>query len=125
MLFLQLDTVAKTYLDNKKKLRRVKRQRTCDIDSDTVSQAEDEIDLKKLLDNKENKLELATMLNTNDLIDLLKDNIKMFVNDGKQIDDDEIEGATDKLHLTKAVIDAFCQSNVIELVKQNLCERLG
>ncbi|XP_013139235.1 PREDICTED: HSPB1-associated protein 1 [Papilio polytes] len=125
VLFLQLDTVAKTYLDNKKKLRRVKRQRTCDIDSDTVSQAEDEIDLKKLLDNKENKLELATMLNTNDLIDLLKDNIKMFVNDGKQIDDDEIEGATDKLHLTKAVIDAFCQSNVIELVKQNLCERLG
>ncbi|CAK1583495.1 unnamed protein product [Parnassius mnemosyne] len=125
VLFLQLDTVVKKYLDNKRKVRRIKRHKTCEDDSDVAIPSTQEFDLKSLLDNKENNLELPASITTNDLVNLLKENIKEFANDNKTLEEDEVEGATDKLCLTKALIDAFCQSNVIDLVKQNLFERLN
>ncbi|XP_068619157.1 HSPB1-associated protein 1 homolog [Battus philenor] len=128
VLFLQLDTVAKSYLNNKRKVRRYKRQRTCEVDSDTPAvddPPDDDFDLKSLIENKENNLELPANITTHDLINLLKENLNSFANANKQLEEDEVEGATDKLCLTKAVIDAFCQSNVIDLVKQNLFERLN
>ncbi|CAG4931917.1 unnamed protein product [Parnassius apollo] len=125
VLFLQLDTVVKKYLDNKRKVRRIKRHKTCEDDSDVAIPSTQEFNLQLLLDNEENNLELAASITTNDLVNLLKENIKEFANGNKSLEEDEVEGATDKLCLTKAVIDAFCQSNVIDLVKQNLFERLN
>ncbi|XP_059053192.1 HSPB1-associated protein 1 isoform X2 [Achroia grisella] len=123
VLFLQLETVANIYLDKKRKLRRVKRQRTCE--EDTTVPIEEEYDLKSLLDEPTNNLELAPSITSADLTKLLKDNLAKYVNTNRSFDEDEVDGTTNNLCLTKAVIDAFSQSNVIDLVKQNLLARLS
>lgn len=125
VLFLQLDAVAKAYLDNKRKVRRIKRQKTSDNEVDASLDVNEDFDLKSLLENKENNLEVAVNINSNQLIDLLKQNLKEFAHEGRTLEEDEVEGSIDKLCLTKSVINAFCQSNVIDVVKQNLFERLN
>lgn len=125
VLFLQLDTVAKAYLDKRRKLRRVKRQRTCEDDPITAVTADEDYDFKSLLDNRANNLETVSPITSQDLIDIIKQNIKEYGNEDRPLRDDEVDGTTTTLCLTKAVIDAFSQSNVIELVKQNLFARLS
>lgn len=122
VLFLQLETVVNTYLDKKRKARRLKRQRTRD---DSHNSDVDEADLKHLLDNHKNNLEIVPAITNNDLIEIIKDNLKEYAGDDRAHDEDEVEGATSSLCLTKAVIDAFSQSNVIDLVKQNLFVKLS
>ncbi|XP_049877468.1 HSPB1-associated protein 1 [Pectinophora gossypiella] len=124
VLFLQLETVANTYLDNRRKTRRAKRQKTCEDDcaGTTVTQ---EFDLKSLLENELNHLEMAQNITSEDLINILKGNIRVYANSEEAPDDEETDGATSSMCLTKAVIDSFSQSNVIELVKQNLFARLS
>ncbi|XP_023940016.2 HSPB1-associated protein 1 [Bicyclus anynana] len=121
VLFLQLETVVKTYLDKKRKSRRVKRQKTLE---DNTEPDVEEFDLKSILDNDNNKINVVPTISSNDLIELIKGNIKEFVNSKSQ-DEDEVDGGTSSLCLTKAVIDSFSQSNVIDLVKQNLFAKLG
>ncbi|KAJ0173719.1 hypothetical protein K1T71_010868 [Dendrolimus kikuchii] len=123
VLFLQLETVANTYLDSKRKLRRAKRQRTRE---DIPTQPEvEEYDLKALLDNKENNLETAPPITSGELVNFIKKNINEFIKGDRPLDDEELDGATTSLCLTKALIDAFSQNNAIEVVKQNLLARLG
>ncbi|CAH2094512.1 unnamed protein product [Euphydryas editha] len=122
VLFLQLETVVNGYLDKKRKARRLKRQRTRD---DPQGSDVEVADLKHLLDNHKNNLEIVPAITNDDLIELIKGNLKEYTGDGKAYDEDEVEGATSSLGLTKAVIDAFSQSNVIDLVKQNLFFKLG
>ncbi|XP_045776647.1 HSPB1-associated protein 1 isoform X1 [Maniola jurtina] len=122
VLFLQLETVVKTYLDKKRKTRRVKRQKTRE-DNSTEPDIE-EFDIKSLLDNHKNKLEIVPTIASSDIVDLIKGNIREFVNNKVQ-DEDEVEAGTSSLCLTKAVIDSFSQTDVINLVKQNLFARLG
>ncbi|CAG9565348.1 unnamed protein product [Danaus chrysippus] len=122
VLFLQLDTVVKSYLDKKRKSRRMKRQKTCE--DNTQETDVEEFDLNSLL-NKLSNLEVVPAISSSDLIELIKSNIKEFVVKERTPDEDETEGATSSLCLTKAVIDAFSQSNVIDMVKQNLFAKLG
>ncbi|XP_053613799.1 HSPB1-associated protein 1 isoform X1 [Plodia interpunctella] len=123
VLFLQLETVSNLYMDSKRKTRRMKRQKTCEGDP-TPSDSED-CDVSAILENSANKLEVPQSISTVDLINLINDNIKKYANTNKSFDEDEVDGATANLCLTKAVIDAFSQSNVIELVKQNMLSRLS
>ncbi|XP_028178352.1 HSPB1-associated protein 1 homolog [Ostrinia furnacalis] len=123
VLFLQLETVANTYLDNRRKTRRVKRQRTCD--DDVTAPVLEEYDLKTLLENEANNLEVVPNISSEDLINLVKRNLREYANCNRSLDEDEVDGSTTSLCLTKAVIDAFSQGNVIELVKQNLFTRLS
>lgn len=123
VLFLQLETVANTYLDNRRKARRVKRQKTCE-DSPSGPALED-YDLNTLLENDTNNLLVAPSITNEDLIKLLKENIKEFTNTDNLSDEDDVDNVTSSLCLTKAVIDAFSESNVIELVRQNLFARLN
>ncbi|CAH2254557.1 jg22407 [Pararge aegeria aegeria] len=122
VLFLQLETVVKTYLDKKRKSRRMKRQKT--REDNTPEPDIEEFDLKSLVEKHDTKLKIVPSLNSSDLIDLIKGNIKEFV-DNKIPDEDEVEAGSSSLCLTKAVIDSFSQSNVIDLVKQNLFAKLG
>ncbi|XP_063831427.1 HSPB1-associated protein 1 [Ostrinia nubilalis] len=123
VLFLQLETVANTYLDNRRKTRRVKRQRTCD--DDVTAPVLEDYDLKTLLENEANNLEVVPNISSEDLINLVKRNLREYANCNRSLDEDEVDGSTTSLCLTKAVIDAFSQGNVIELVKQNLFTRLS
>ncbi|XP_072929994.1 HSPB1-associated protein 1 [Epargyreus clarus] len=122
VLFLQLEAVAKAYLDKKRKLHRIKRQKTRDDDHEVA--APEEFDLNALLDNPQNNLETVPIISNEKLIELLKANLTEFVNTNKSVDEDDVDSAPGSLCLTKAVIDAFSQSNVIDLVKQNLFTRL-
>lgn len=122
VLFLQLETVANSYLDSRRKARRAKRQKTCEGDCTT---SDTPIDLKDLLENKANNMECASSITSEDLINILKDNIKEYTKAGRAFEEDDVDGVTTNLCLTKAVIDAFSQSNVIDLVKQNLLARLS
>ncbi|OWR53808.1 putative reserved [Danaus plexippus plexippus] len=122
VLFLQLDTVVKSYLDKKRKSRRMKRQKTCE--DNTQETDVEEFDLNSLL-NKLSYLQVVPAVSSSDLIELIRSNIKEFVVKEKTPDEDETEGATSSLCLTKAVIDAFSQSNVVDMVKQNLFAKLG
>lgn len=108
-------------MDKKRKARRLKRQRTYD---DSHNSDVEEVDLKHLLDKHQNNLEVVPAITNNDLIEIIKDNLKEYAGDDRAHDEDEVEGATSSLCLTKAVIDAFSQSNVIDLVKQNLFVKL-
>lgn len=123
VLFLQLETVAKTYLDSRRKARRAKRQKTCE--NEPSAPILEDFDLKALLENDANNLEVAPSITNEDLIKLLKENIREFVNTDNVSDDDDVDGSTLNLCLTKAVIDAFSEPNVIELVKQNLFARMN
>ncbi|KAG6465479.1 HSPB1-associated protein 1 [Manduca sexta] len=123
VLFLQLETVANAYLDNRRKLRRAKRQRTCE--EDPAPSVTEEYDLKTLLENQANNLEVAATITTDELINLIKQNLREYANMDRPLQDEEVDGATTTLCLTKAVIDAFSESNVIDLVKQNLFARLS
>ncbi|XP_047994667.1 HSPB1-associated protein 1 homolog [Leguminivora glycinivorella] len=120
VLFLQLESVTKSYLDSRRKLRRVKRQRTCDEEANPPDI--ESCDLQDVLKNHKN-LEVPPTITADELIDLLKRNVREFANTGVSFDEDEIDG-TRSLCLTKAVIDAFSDSSVIELVKQNLFARM-
>ncbi|XP_047537227.1 HSPB1-associated protein 1 [Vanessa atalanta] len=122
VLFLQLESVVNTYLDKKRKARRVKRQRTRD---DPQSSDVEEADLKLLLENHTNNIQIVPTITNSDIIEIIKGNLKEYIAEDKAHDEDEVEGATSSLCLTKAVIDAFSQSNVIDLVKQNLFVKLG
>ncbi|CAF4910500.1 unnamed protein product [Pieris macdunnoughi] len=123
VLFLQLETVANTYMDKRRRVRRVKRQKTRESDTDLPET--EEFDLKALVENPENKLEIASTISNTELINMLKGNLKKYANTERVLDDDEIDGATSSLCLTKAVIDAFSQNNVIDLVKHNLLASLS
>ncbi|CAB3248931.1 unnamed protein product [Arctia plantaginis] len=123
VLFLQLDTVANAYLDNRRKLRRAKRQRTRE-DESIPTEVED-IDIKSLIDDKSNNLENAALITAEELVKLIKQNLKDYVNRDRPLCDDEIDGSTTGLCLTKAVIDAYSEANVINMVKQNLLARLN
>ncbi|XP_045527263.1 HSPB1-associated protein 1 isoform X2 [Pieris brassicae] len=123
VLFLQLETVANTYMDKKRRIRRVKRQKTRESDADLPEI--EEFDLKALVENPENKLEIALNISNTELITMLKENLKKYANTERVLDDDELDGATSSLCLTKAVIDAFSQNNVIDLVKHNLLASLS
>lgn len=123
VLFLQLETVANTYLDSRRKSRRAKRQRTRE---DAPAQSEvEEYNLNALLDNKENNLETVPPITSAELINFINKNISDFVKGDRPLDDEELDGATTSLCLTKALIDALSQNNAIEVVKQNLLARLG
>ncbi|CAH0594157.1 unnamed protein product [Chrysodeixis includens] len=122
VLFLQLETVANAHLDKKRKLRRAKRQKTCEEETDHTPVA---YDLNALLENKANNLEKVPKISTEELIKLVKQNVDTFVNRDRPLCDDEIDGSTSPLCLTKAVINAYSESNVIDLVKQNLLARLS
>lgn len=122
MLFLQLETVANAHLDKKRKLRRAKRQKTCE---EEPSDALVEYDLKALLENKANNLEEVPTVTSEELVKLVKRNVDEFVNKDRPLCDEEIDGSTSPLCLTKAVINAYSDSNVIDLVKQNLFARLS
>lgn len=119
VLFLQLETVANTYLESRQKARRAKRQKTCEGDC----AADTPIGIKAMLENKANNLETASSITSEDLINILQDNIKQYTKTGRT--DEEVDGVTTNLCLTKALLDAFSQSNVIDLVKQNLLARLS
>ncbi|KOB77200.1 putative reserved [Operophtera brumata] len=121
VLFLQLDTVAKAFLDKRRKLRRAKRQRTRE---DAVTTPDEHYDLKSLLDDRTNNLETASPITSQDLVNIIKENIKEYSNVDRPLRDDEVDGSA-TLCLTKALIDSFSQSNVIDLVKQNLFARLS
>lgn len=123
VLFLQLETVANMYLDNRRKSRRVKRQKTCD--DDTSAPVLEEYDLRTLLENEANNLEIVPNISSEDLVSLVRQNLKEYAKSNGSLEDDEVDGSTASLCLTKAVIDAFSQGNVIELVKQNLLTRLS
>ncbi|KAI5643139.1 cupin-like domain-containing protein [Phthorimaea operculella] len=122
VLFLQLETVANAHLDSRRKARRAKRQKTCDDDG-TIAPSED-IDLKTLVENDANNLELAQSITSEDLINIIKGNLRVY-STAQVVDEDEFDGITSRLDLTKALIDAFSQNNVIELVKQNLLARMS
>lgn len=107
-------------MDKKRKIRRVKRQRT--TDEYTQDENIEEIDIKSVLGA--NKFETVPTISNSDLIDVIKGNLKEFASDVPS-DEDEVEGVTSSLCLTKAVIDAFSQSNVIDLVKHNLVAKLS
>lgn len=124
VLFLQLDTVAKTYLDKRRKLRRAKRQKTRE-DDPVATTGDGDNDIKTLSDNEANNLEIVPAISTEDLITIIKKNITEYGNEGRPLRDDEVDGTTTTLCLTKAVIDAFSQNDVIDLVKQNLFARLS
>lgn len=123
VLFLQLETVANMYLDSRRKARRAKRQKTSE--NNPPAPTFEDFDLTALLENDVNNLEVAPSITNEDLIKLLKENIREFVNTDNLSDDDDVDGLTSNLCLTKAVIDAFSEPNVIELVKQNLFARLN
>jgi hypothetical protein len=123
VLFLQLETVAKIYLDTRRKTRRVKRQKTCEEDSTAPSH--EEYDLQSVLKNEANNLVPVPSITSEVLINIIKQNIKDFANTSTALDEDEVDGSTTSLCLTKAVIDAFSQNNVIEQVKQNLFTQLS
>lgn len=78
-----------------------------------------------MLDNQANNLETVPIITSDVLIGILKQNIREYGNDNRPLRDDEVDGTTNTLCLTKAVIDAFSQSNVIDLVKHNLFARLS
>ncbi|XP_041969130.1 HSPB1-associated protein 1 [Aricia agestis] len=120
VLFLQLETVAKAYLDHKRRTRRCKRQRT---EEDTATNSLDEFDINTILDDKNNSIEYVPKISNFDLIRLLENNVKEYTSDIGTTD--EADGVTSSLCLTKALIDSFSQSNVIDIVKQNLFSRLG
>ncbi|XP_063539487.1 HSPB1-associated protein 1 homolog [Cydia strobilella] len=120
VLFLQLESVTKSYLDSRRKLRRIKRQRTCDDEANPPDI--ETLDLQAVLKDHKN-LEVPPTVSAEELINLLKRNVRDFANTGVSFDEDEIDG-TRSLCLTKAIIDAFSDNNVIELVKQNLFSRL-
>ncbi|CAH0400420.1 unnamed protein product [Chilo suppressalis] len=122
VLFLQLETVANIYLDNRRKARRVKRQKTCE---DSSATAPEEYDLKALLEDKMNNMEVVQSISSVDLVNVIKQNLKEYANTDAPLDEDDVDGSTSTLCLTKAVIDAFSQNNVIELVKQNLFTKLS
>ncbi|KAF9823913.1 hypothetical protein SFRURICE_013450 [Spodoptera frugiperda] len=123
VLFLQLETVANAYLDNRRKLRRAKRQRTCE-DEPTPAAIED-YDVKTVLENKANNLEIPPSISSEELVKIIKQNLLEYANRDRPLCDDEIDGSTTALCLTKAVIDSYSQANVIDLVKQNLFARLS
>lgn len=123
VLFLQLETVANAYLDNRRKLRRAKRQRTCE-DEPTPAAIED-YDVKTVLENKANNLEIPPSISSEELVKIIKQNLSEYANRDRPLCDDEIDGSTTALCLTKAVIDSYSQANVIDLVKQNLFARLS
>lgn len=100
----------------------MKRQKTCE--DNTQETDVEEFDLNSLL-NKLSYLQVVPAVSSSDLIELIRSNIKEFVVKEKTPDEDETEGATSSLCLTKAVIDAFSQSNVVDMVKQNLFAKLG
>ncbi|CAH0728431.1 unnamed protein product, partial [Brenthis ino] len=120
VLFLQLDTVLKIYLDKKRKTRRMKRQRTREDNTEELDT--EEVDIKPLLDA--NKFEIVPNISNSDLIDIIKGNLKEFASNASH-DEDEVDGGTSGLYLTKALIDAFSQGNVIDLVKHNLVAKLS
>lgn len=122
VLFLQLETVANTYIDNRRKLRRAKRQRTYE-EPPAPSEAP-EYDLKALLDNKENNIETVPFISGHEIVELISKNINDFISDDETLSDGDLDGATTSLCLTKALIDAFCENNAIDIVKQNLFMRL-
>lgn len=101
----------------------MKRQKTCE--EDPTPPTSQEYDIKNLLDNKENNLEVASVISSGELIDLINGNLKEFVNMDRPLQDEEVDGATTTLCLTKAVIDSISQSDVIDLVKQKLLARLS
>lgn len=111
------------YLDNRRKSRRVKRQKTCD--DDASAPVLEEYDLRTLLENEVNNLEIVPNISSDDLVSLVRQNLKEYAKSNGSLEDDEVDGSTASLCLTKAVIDAFSQGNVIELVKQNLLTRLS
>lgn len=123
VLFLQLETVANAYLDNRRKVRRAKRQRTQE-DEPKPTEVED-IDIMSLIEDKSNNLENAALITAEELVKLIKQNLKDYVNRDRPLCDDEIDGSTTGLCLTKAVIDAYSEANVINMVKQNLLARLN
>lgn len=77
------------------------------------------------MENEANNLEVVPSISNDDLVSLIKRNIREYTNTNRSLDEDEVDGTTTSLCLTKAVIDAFSQGNVIELVKQNLYTRLS
>ncbi|XP_037963468.2 HSPB1-associated protein 1 [Plutella xylostella] len=123
VLFLQLETVAKLYLDNRRKTRRAKRQRTCE--PDPAPATTEEYDLKALLENTANKMELAQPITSEGIIGLIQENLKRYANVERVLGDDEVDGSTASLCLTKALIDAYSDENVVEQVKRNLLAKLS
>ena len=125
VLFLQLDTVAKAYLDNRRKIRRAKRQRTLEEEPAPAAVAVEDYDFKSLIENKANNLEIPSSMTSEELVKLIKQNLTEYADKDRPLCDDEIDGSTATLCLTKAVIDAYSEANVIDLVKQNLFVRLS
>lgn len=123
VLFLQLETVANAYLDNRRKLRRAKRQRT--QEDEPTSTGIDDIDVKSLLEDKSNNLENAPIITGDQLVQLIKQNLREYANKDRPLCDEEIDGSTKGLCLTKAIIDSFSEANVVDMVKQNLLARMS
>lgn len=123
VLFLQLEAVANTYLDNRRKLRRAKRQRTREDEPTPAEIAV--LDIKSLIEDKSNNLETVRQITAEELLKFIKQNLEEYTNKDRPLCDDEIDGATTGLCLTKAVIDAYSDASVIDMVKQNLLARLS
>lgn len=123
VLFLQLEMVAKSYLDNRRKTRRAKRQKTCEENQSATESGE--LNIEALIQNECNKLEVPPPITGEQLVDMIRQNLREYVNFERPLHDDEIDGSTSSLCLTKALIDAFTQSNVIDIVKENLFARLS
>lgn len=119
VLFLQLETVTKAYLDTRRKQRRIKRQKTAES---STSNEEPEIDVKDIL-KKINTIEEVPQISKDELINLIKSNLDKYTNKSS-LDAVDLDGGSESLCLTKALINAFSENNVIELVKQNLLATL-
>ncbi|VVC88718.1 unnamed protein product [Leptidea sinapis] len=121
VLFLQLETVANTYIDKKRRALRLKRLKTRE---EPQVPDDEEFDLTAVLEDPENNIQYVPNVTSDDLVKVVKTNLTKYANVDRLPDDDEVEGSS-SLCLTKAVIDAFCQADVIELVKQNLLAKLS
>lgn len=119
--FLQLETVAKAYLDHRRKARRAKRQKT--TEENPASHSTEEYNLNTLIDNTANRLELARPIDNDDIIRFLEGNLKEYAS-VEEASDDAVDCDSSTACLTKALINSFSDTNVIEQVKQNLLSRI-
>lgn len=105
---------------NTSNVRREKRQKTEDNNSIQTT----ELKLNDILNDTSNRIELVPSITNDELIQMLKSNLSKYANIKNLYELNELEEGTRSLHLSKALIDAFCDPKIIELVKLKLLENL-
>lgn len=105
----------------------MKRQKTCDereVKAKETRPKASDFDINEVL-AKDNGLQVVPPVNNDGIINILQKNIETYINRDRVLTEDEVDGSSSKLCFTKALINSFCEPNVINIVKENLFARLS